>query len=116
MLFRSDIYCAAYNNGRGELLRTGALGGKAETLAEVNATAINATAKGLYFIDTFDHTINVCSLDGSLRMKVSKNRAKDFNIAGDWIFYHNEADDDKLWCVRLDGTNDHAAQVGRLHL
>ena len=112
-VFDEDIYCSAYSNGSGTLLKISGTDGGTITLAEVNAANINATAKGIYFIDTFDRTINVCSLDGSIQMKISKNRAKDFNIAGDWIFYHNEADNDRLWCVRLDGTNDHPAQAGR---
>lgn len=111
--FEGDLYCSIYNGEGGALTRIDSATGKAETLVEVNAVMINATGRGIYFIDTFDRTINLCSLDGGIRMKISNNRATDFNIAGDLIFYHNESDSGRLWCVRLDGTNDHLIQAGR---
>ena len=79
-------------------------------LAEINASKINVTNKGIYFIDDFDNTLNVYSLDGKIQTKISKNRASDFNVVGDWIFYHNSMDNNRLWCIRIDGTNDHPIQ------
>ncbi|MFV0400032.1 MAG: protein kinase domain-containing protein, partial [Oscillospiraceae bacterium] len=112
-LLEGDVFCALYEGGSGELVKIEGDTGEVEQLAEVNAVMLNATNRGIYFIDTFDRTINISSLDGSVRNRISKNRAIDFNIAGDWIFYHNEADSGRLWCVRLDGTNDHPIQAGR---
>ena len=112
-LFDGDVFCAIYHDGSGALLRIDKATGEAEVLAEVNAAMVHATSRGIYFIDTFDNTINLCSLDGGMRVKISKNRSVDFNIAGEWIFYHNEADSGRLWCVQLDGTNDHPMQTGR---
>ncbi|MDR0841686.1 MAG: protein kinase [Christensenellaceae bacterium] len=112
-LFEGDMFCAIYDGESGELVRIDGGTGAAETLAEVNAVTLNASGRGIYFIDTFDRTINLWSLDGSIRIKISKNRATDFNIAAGWIYYHNEADGGRLWRVRWDGTNDHPIQTGR---
>ena len=62
---------------------------------------------GIFFLDRTGESIVRCSFDGRIRERITGNRVKDFNIAGSWIFYHNENDGGSLWSVRLDGANDH---------
>lgn len=109
-VFGDSIYGVFYNNNSGSLIKIELDSGQSKILAEVNATMVNVDSKGIFYIDSFDASIYVCSPDGRIRRKVSKNKASDFNIAGDWIFYHNEADNDRLWCVRWDGANDHSVE------
>ena len=106
-LFGSDLICSAYSNDAESLVKVDSATGETETLLEVHAAMINVTENGIYFLDQSDGSINRCSFDGRIREKISKNRASEFNLAGDWIFYHNKENDGKLWCVRLDGSNDH---------
>ncbi|HHT24269.1 MAG TPA: DUF5050 domain-containing protein [Clostridiaceae bacterium] len=110
--FEDTLFCAVNDDEKNELILVRENFEEAETLSETNAAMINVTENGIYFINGYDRTINLCSFDGRIRNRISKNRATDFNIAGNWIFYHNAADDNRLWCVRLDGANDHPVQVG----
>jgi predicted Ser/Thr protein kinase len=106
-LFGTDLYCSVYKDITGHLIRIDSVTGEAGMLLEVDAALLNVFDSGIYYLDLADRTINRCSFDGRTREKISKNRADDYNIAGDWIFYHNGADGGRLWCVRLDGSNDH---------
>lgn len=99
--------------GGGELIRVDGDTGEATALLEVQASMLNAAEGSVYFLDLSDGTINRCSLDGRIRERISGNRARDFNVAGGWVFYHNEEDGGRLWCVRLDGANDHPVPSGR---
>ena len=72
-----------------------------------------ATEEGIYYLDRAEETIFRSAFDGRIRKKVVGNRVEDFNMAGGWIFYHNKDDGGRLWCVRLDGANDHPVQSGR---
>ncbi|HHW93690.1 MAG TPA: DUF5050 domain-containing protein [Clostridiaceae bacterium] len=107
-LFGSDLFCALHHNGQRELVKINSKTGESEKLLEVDAATLVVMEHGIYFLDCSDGTINRCSFDGRIREKVSKNRASDFNIAGNWIFYHNVDNSGRLWCVRLDGSNDHS--------
>ncbi|MGI6580504.1 MAG: protein kinase domain-containing protein [Saccharofermentanales bacterium] len=114
-LFEDTLFCAINaedDEEKEELILIYEDFEKAETLSEINAAMINVTANGIYYINAPDGTINLCSFDGRIRNRISKNQATDFNIVGDWIFYHNAADGNRLWCVRLDGANDHPVQIG----
>lgn len=108
-LFEDDLFCSIHDGNSGGLFKVDKATEESEKLLEVDAATLNVTENGIYFIDLADRTINRSSFDGRIREKISNNRVTDFNIAGDWIFYHNEDNDGKLWCVRLDGSNDHPA-------
>ncbi len=108
-----DIFCAAEQNGAKRILRMNPVTGDKEPLPEINADRLNSAGDSICFIDLSDNRIWRCSFDGRIRERVSANRARDFNIAGGWILYHNEDDGGRLWCVRLDGANDHPISSGR---
>ena len=74
---------------------------------------LHISQDGLCFLDLSDSRIYRCSMDGRIRQRLSANPAQDFNLAGEWVFYHNQEDGGKLWCVRLDGANDHPLSTGR---
>lgn len=76
-------------------------------LDSVHAAAVHSADGGLYYLDGFDGSVWSCSPDGKIRQRILSNSASDFNLAGGWIFYHNTDDGGRLWCIRLDGTNDH---------
>ena len=64
-------------------------------------------SRGIVLLDGEDSLIWLCDPEGTIRTRVTRNRAEDFNLAGDWVFYHNRDDDGNLWCVRRDGADDH---------
>lgn len=106
-LFGAELYCSIRSADGDSLIRLDCDGGGSTTLFEASAVLLQVTADGICYLDQADGTIRRASFDGRMREIVSKNRARDFNLAGDWVFYHNERDDGRLWCVRLDGSNDH---------
>ncbi|MGI6743653.1 MAG: protein kinase domain-containing protein [Eubacteriales bacterium] len=109
----NDIFCMAELNGTERLIRIDADTGEAEPLTEISADMLISAGNGICFLDTSDSRIWRCSPDGRIRQRISANRARDFNLAGGWVLYHNEDDGGRLWCVRLDGSNDHPMQSGR---
>ncbi len=106
-LYRDKLYCASDEDGTGRLLRIDTRTGAVTELLEVQALMLNVTEDGIFFLDRTGESIIRCSFDGRIRERITGNRVKDFNIAGSWIFYHNEDDGGSLWSVRLDGANDH---------
>lgn len=112
-LIGGDLLCSTDGEGGGGLIGVDADTGEVAALLEVRASMLNVAEDGICFLDLSDGTINRCSRDGRIRERVSGNRARDFNVAGGWIFYHNEEDGGRLWCVRLDGANDHPVPSGR---
>ncbi len=64
-------------------------------------------SRGIVMLDGHDSLIWLCDPEGTIRTRVTRNRAGDFNLAGEWIFYHNLDDEGNLWCVRRDGADDH---------
>lgn len=109
----NEFLCSVGKNGAGRLIRMNKEGGESETLLEVDTEMLNATEDGICFLDMSNKMIYRCSFDGRIRERISGNQAGDFNIAGDWVFYHNERDNGSLWCVRLDGSNDHPLSAAR---
>ncbi|MBO4697559.1 MAG: protein kinase [Lachnospiraceae bacterium] len=69
-------------------------------------------SRGIVLLDGFDEMIWLCNPKGTIRTRITRNRAADFNIAGEWIFYHNKDDNGRLWSVRYDGADDHRVQYG----
>ena len=112
-LFDGALYCAAEQDGTGRLVRIDCATGAVTEILEAQAAMLNVTADGIYFLDGAEETIMRCSFDGRIRERATGNRAADFNIAGEWVFYHNKDDGGRLWSVRLDGANDHPVQSGR---
>lgn len=107
-LFEKELFVSSYKGDKGKLVKFDIEQGKTKTVLERNIDVLNVTRHGIYFIDRSNGVITRCSFDGRIREKVSKNRATDFNVVGNWVFYHNEDDNGQLWCVRMDGANDHA--------
>ena len=64
-------------------------------------------SRGIVMLDRYDALIWTGNPEGTIRSRITRNRAVDFNLAGEWIFYHNLDDDGSLWCVRRDGADDH---------
>lgn len=110
-VYQDELYCSVQREGISELIKIELSSGTEERIAEANAEMLNVTSRGIYFIDAIDGTINFCTLDGKLKKLISNNTATDFNLAGDLIFYHNQGDENKLWCVRVDGTDDHPVRA-----
>ena len=81
-------------------------------ISEISARQIAVCGRGIYYIDSLDGSIYLSMPDGRIRERISDSRARNINMAGDLIFYHNEDDNGQLWCVNYDGTNDHRVETG----
>ena len=112
-LLGEEIFCSAVRDGEERILRMNTETGEAKLFLEVQADMLHVSQDELCFLDLSDSRIYRCSMDGRIRQRLSANSAQDFNLAGDWAFYHNQEDGGKLWCVRLDGANDHPLTTGR---
>lgn len=106
-LFGGEIFCSAEQNGEDRILRLNGESDEAEMLLEAEAAMLHVSEDGICFLDMSDNRIYRCTFDGRIRERISANPAQDYNLAGGWIFYHNLEDGGRLWCVRLDGANDH---------
>ncbi len=106
-MYDERVFCAVDQNGTKRLLMLEEMTGEGTALLETEAVLLHAAEGGIYFLDPSDSRIYRASFDGRLRERISGNRAGDFNLAGEWIFYHNDEDNGRLWCVRPDGSNDH---------
>lgn len=111
-IYGDTLYCSVENEYT-RLIKIDLKDGDTRMISEVDARGIIVTKKGIYYIDASNNTINYLSTDGKIKTRISSNRASDFNIAGDWIFYHNREDSDKLWCIRIDGTDEHHIRFRR---
>ena len=81
-----------------------------KTAENVNASEPSQTgytSRGIVMVDGYDGMLWLSNPKGNMRTRVTKNKTKDFNIAGEWIFYHNLDDGGNLWSVRYDGADDH---------
>ncbi|MBR0092237.1 MAG: protein kinase [Lachnospiraceae bacterium] len=106
-LYNGEMLCAAEADGAEGIVRVNGDTGQTQLLIEARADLLQRTKDSICYLDLSDNRIYRCSVDGRIRERVSANRAQDYNLAGGWIFYHNEDDSGRLWCVRLDGSNDH---------
>lgn len=88
-------------------MRMNLSGEEATTLFESKTSLLNVNEDGIFFLDKSDSLIKRLSFDGRILERVSGNTASDFNIVGGWVFYHSIGDGNRLWCVRIDGSNDH---------
>ena len=79
----------------------------AENVKAVSPLQTGYTSRGIVLVDGYDGMLWLSNPKGNMRVRVTKNRASDFNIAGEWIFYHNLDDGGSLWSVRYDGADDH---------
>ena len=79
----------------------------AERIALLDPVQYSFESRGIVLIDRYDSLIWTGDPEGAIRNRLTRNRAGDFNLAGDWIFYHNLDDEGSLWCVRRNGADDH---------
>jgi len=73
----------------------------------LNPAQFSYESRGVVLLDGYDSMIWMGNPEGNMRNRITRNRAEDFNIAGEWVFYHNLDDRGSLWCVRYDGADDH---------
>ena len=78
-----------------------------ERIEKIDPFQCSYDSRGIVMLDRFDSLIWTGNPEGTIRTRVTRNRADDFNLTGEWIFYHNLDDDGTLWCVRRDGADDH---------
>ncbi|ERJ80187.1 hypothetical protein HMPREF1987_02046 [Peptostreptococcaceae bacterium oral taxon 113 str. W5053] len=91
---------------KGDIICMDLDGGNLENLTNIPAYYPNVTDSGIFYVAGNRRTLEWMSLDGKTRYTVVSTPTSEFNIAGGWIFYRNEQDNDKMWCVRIDGSGN----------
>lgn len=86
-------------------------GGSAERLTISPAYFPNVSEGGIFYISGRGRTLEWMSLDGRISYTVVPSRTLSFNIAGEWIFYRNGEDENRLWRVRAGGSGN--ARIAR---
>lgn len=112
-IYKNKLYCSIKEDDIAKLICMNFEKEKLEYVAELNCKAFQVCDRGIYYIDSLDGGLNLCTLDGRFQMRITDNRVTSFNLAGDYIIYHNQADGEGLWSVRADGTDDHLIKSGR---
>ena len=105
-IYDGKLYCFAMGNNGGYLTRMNPDGGNIEQLVWDSADYINVTASGIFFVCGNDKRLEWLGFDGRTRSIIVSSRTGKFNMAGDWIFYVNRDDDEALWRVRIDGSDN----------
>ena len=78
-----------------------------KSVENLNPVQFSYESRGVVLLDGYDSMLWMGTPEGNMLSRITQNRANDFNLAGEWIFYHNLDDESRLWCVRYDGADDH---------
>ena len=81
--------------------------GVLKSVEDLNPVQFSYESRGVVLLDGYDSMLWMGTPEGNMLCRITQNRANDFNLAGEWIFYHNLDDESRLWCVRYDGADDH---------
>ena len=63
----------------------------------------NVCNGGIYYISE-NGSLEWMSIDGKYRYTIVNTKTRCFNVAGQWIIYKNEEDNDSLWRVHIGGS------------
>jgi len=58
----------------------------------------------IYYLDMEKVSLWKSSLDGKTKKRISNDNANNIQVLGDWIYYSNVSDGDKLYKIKTDGT------------
>lgn len=95
-----------YAYAAGSLLRFNTDGGGMEKLSSTHSSYINVTEAGIFHVSGESRTLRWLSFDGRMSYRIVPSRTGAFNVVGRWIFYVNKEDEDRLWRVRIDGSDN----------
>lgn len=90
------------------LVRMGIDGSNPEVLLPEPNNFVIATESGIFYVRITEkkYSLEWMSHDGTLRKVILPDHCGSFNVVGDWIFYENRNEDDALWRVRVDGSEN----------
>ena len=98
-----------YAAGGNGLIRMDLDGADPERLSTLPASCPNVTDGGVFYVSGRGRSLEWLSPDGRTGYTVVPTATGSFNVAGQWIFYHNDDDGGRLWRVRVNGSD--AARV-----
>lgn len=87
------------------LVRMDLNGGNPEYLTTQPARFPNVSEVGIFYLSGTRKNLEWISFDGRMRYVVVPARTATFNVAGQWIFYCNEEDGNRLWRIRVNGAD-----------
>jgi hypothetical protein len=90
----------------GGLFRMDLDGGNMVKLIGHTYSYLIATPVGIFAIN-LDEQLEFISLDGKTRNLLTYKRCGEFCVTQNWIIYTNHDDNENLWAMRLDGSEDH---------
>ena len=89
-----------------KLVRMDLNGGNLETLVQGTIHHLNVTDGGIFYTSGAGERLEWLSPDSKTQYTIIPSSTGDFNVAGDWIFYINKEDENRLWRVRAGGTDN----------
>lgn len=88
------------------LIRIDADGGGMQKYGSLPVRDVNVTDAGIFYVSGNSRALHWMSSDARMDYRIVSTRTGAFNVAGRWIFYINEDDEDRLWRVRIDGSDN----------
>lgn len=92
----------------GNMVRMSLDGSETDVLFSGSYSYVNATPLGVFFTNPEAQQLEVMAHDGKSRTLLTEKRCGRFSVTSEWIFYVNKDDNDELWMMRPDGSDDHA--------
>ena len=81
-------------------------GNNAKELYRGSYSWVSATPLGVFFTNPSGEQLEVMTLDGSKRTLLTQKKCGAFCVTRDWILYKNKDDNNNLWIMRPDGSED----------
>ncbi|MDR3315312.1 MAG: DUF5050 domain-containing protein [Coriobacteriales bacterium] len=105
-VYNSSLYFTVYAVDGG-LLQTGLDGSAPVSISFETFSSLCPTPQGILAgSSTKNNPLELISYDGESRLILLKSGCGKFCVASDWIIYQNKDDNDKLWMLRLDGSEN----------
>ncbi len=100
----NNIYYCSYPDGR--IKRKNIITGQEVTYNTINVNYImNVTGNYIYYLGE-DNNIYKINLDGTSNAKISTEKVKEFYIFESWIYYKNSNDNNWMYKMKLDGSEN----------
>ena len=80
--------------------------GKAR-ISDDNASKLRDAVDAWIYYELEDGAIFRVKSDGSIRQRVGSGDIGLFKVEGEWLYFHNESDDQKLFKMKMDGEEEY---------
>lgn len=104
------LFYIAYTAGGAMLASCDLDGGNPKLYDWVLPRLINVSPYGIFYADSVGGGAVRLSLDGNNQHRFSDVRMEHFSVAGGWVYYRNRDDNESLYRMRVDGSDNEKIQ------